>query len=253
MRKSWLKRQDSYSSYQDAIDILERSCLLLYTSSGHFLRLKVFFGNFFSSESCFAGCLSAGLLTLPSWMCISVLACFWLHSGYYCILLGGGMALPWLLEFKYGLLKCACMPNWKGIDCGHLYCVSWAGLNCISQKPVSYMCLVRVGHVRDSSEIFRKPECSNSYFTHCCLFDDSFGCCVATTRPAIVPPFSGALISFSGSSVRGEDVTRPSSCSSTNFKAARHQFLLEHMGSTCVYGSSVFLLYLPDFQLQHQT
>lgn len=124
--------RDSYCSYQDAIDILEWSCLLLYTSSGHFLRLKVFFGNFFSSESCFAGCLSAGLLTLPSWMCISVLACFWLHSGYYCVLLGGGMALSWLLEFKYGLLKCACMPNWKGIDCGHLYCVSWAGVNCIS-------------------------------------------------------------------------------------------------------------------------
>ena len=59
----------------------------------------------------------------------------------------------------------------KGLIVVVLYCVSWAGLNCISQKPVSYMCLVRVGHVRDSSEIFRKPECSNSYFTHCCLFD----------------------------------------------------------------------------------
>ena len=141
----------------------------------------------------------------------------------------------------------------KGLIVVVLYCVSWAGLNCISQKPVSYMCLVRVGHVRDSSEIFRKPECSNSYFTHCCLFDDSFGCWVATTRPATVPPFSGALISFSGSSVRGEDVTCPSSCSSANFKATHHQFLLGLMGSTCVYGSSVFLFFLPDFQLQLQT
>ena len=71
--------------------------------------------------------------------------------------------------------------------------------------------------------------------------------------PATVPPFSGALISFSGSSVRGEDVTCPSSCSSANFKATRHQFLLGFMGSTCVYGSSVFLFFLPDFQLQLQT
>ena len=107
--------------------------------------------------------------------------------------------------------------------------------------------------MRDSSEIFRKPECSYSYFTHFCLFDDSFGGCVATTRPATVPPFSGALISFFGSSVRGEDFTCPSSCSWTNFKATCHQFLSGLMGSACVYGSSVFLLFLPDFELQHQT
>lgn len=110
---------DSYSSYQDATDILEWSFLLLCTSSGQCLRLKNFFGDFLSNDSCLAGWLSAGLLTLPSWMCISVLACFWLRSGYCWVLLGGGMALPWLLECKCGLLNCACMPTWKGIDCGH--------------------------------------------------------------------------------------------------------------------------------------
>ena len=243
---------DSYSSYQDATDILEWSFLLLCTSSGQCLRLKIFFGDFLSNNSCLAGWLSAGLLTLPSWMCISVLACFWLRSGYCWVLLGGGMALPWLLECKCGLLKCACMPTWKGIDCGHFVLSAgpgWAAflrslfLTCVWLGWATWEILLR----------YLESQNVATAILHTCLSDDSFGCSMATTRPATVPSFSGALIHFSGSSVRGEDATSPSSCSSGNFKATRHQFLSGPRGSACVYGSNVFLLFLPDFQLQHQT
>ena len=79
--------------------------------------LRTIFETFFSNDSCFAGCLSAGHHMPPSWMGISVLACFWSHSGYYYLV--GWRRLPWWLECKYGLLRCACMPNWKGIDRGH--------------------------------------------------------------------------------------------------------------------------------------
>lgn len=55
-------------------------------------------------------------------------------------------------------------PDEKQLIVVALYCVTLARLNCISQNSLSYVFLVGVGHMRDTSGIFGGQKYSNSHF-----------------------------------------------------------------------------------------
>ena len=102
--------------------------------------------------------------------------------------------------------------------------------------------------MRESSETFGKPRCSNSYFTHAAAYLTTHF--VARRQPPGQQLFHLSLEPYSVSLVPRSEVKIshvPPSAVLPSSKATSHRFLLIVVGFACVCGSSIFLLFLPDF------